>query len=160
MAWCRSQQREQRTQNTIRIFRPEENEKFKEKYNLNFVIKNSNGGDIILKPEGEKIPVTLDNLNEYITLSKKMRTSEFETQIEFIKKGFNSVIPSSIFQHLYWRQLEEMVCGKATLDIRALKENTRYEDFKKDDEVIKWFWEWLEKCSDHEKSLYLKFVCG
>ena len=89
-----------------------------------------------------------------------MRTSEFETQIEFIKKGFNSVIPSSIFQHLYWRQLEEMVCGKATLDIRALKENTRYEDFKKDDEVIKWFWEWLEKCSDHEKSLYLKFVCG
>ena len=148
------------TQNTIRIFRPEENEKFKEKYNLNFVIKNSNGGDIILKPEGEKIPVTLDNLNEYITLSKKMRTSEFETQIEFIKNGFNSVIPSSIFQHLYWRQLEEMVCGKATLDIRALKENTRYEDFKKDDEVIKWFWEWLEKCSDHEKSLYLKFVCG
>ena len=52
-----------------------------------------------------------------------MRTSEFETQIEFIKKGFNSVIPSSIIQLLFWRQLiEEMVCGKATLDITSLLE--------------------------------------
>ena len=148
------------TQSPINLFNEKDNEKFKEKYNLNFVIKNSNGGDIILKPNGEKISVTLDNLNEYITLSKKMRTSEFETQIEFIKKGFNSVIPSSIIQPLYWRQLEEMVCGKATLDIRSFRDNTRYEDFKKDDEVIKWFWEWLEKCSEHEQSLYLKFVSG
>ena len=89
-----------------------------------------------------------------------MRTSEFATQIEFIKKGFNSVIPSSIFQHLYWRQLEELVCGKATLDIRAFKENTRYEGFQKDDNVIKWFWDWLENCKEHEQSLYLKFVSG
>ena len=148
------------TKITTNKFNEKDNEKFKEKYNLNFVIKNSNGGDIILKPDGEKISVTLDNLNEYITLSKKMRTSEFETQIEFIKKGFNSVIPSSIIQPLYWRQLEEMVCGKAVLDIRSFKENTKYEDFKKDDEVIKWFWEWLEKCSEHEQSLYLKFVSG
>ena len=145
---------------TINKFNEKDNEKFKEKYNLNFVIKNSNGSDIILKPDGEKLSVTLDNLNEYITLSKKMRTSEFETQIEFIKKGFNSVIPSSIIQPLYWRQLEEMVCGKVTLDIRSFKENTKYEDFKKDDEVIKWFWDWLEKCSEHEQSLYLKFVSG
>ena len=138
----------------------EEEENFQEKYNLNFIIKNSNETDIELKPDGEKIPVNLSNLKEYISLSKKMRTSEFMSQIEFIKKGFNSVIPSNILQHLYWRQLEEFVCGKSTLDIRLFKENTRYEGFEKDNEVIKWFWDWLGKCSEHEQSLYLKFVSG
>ena len=89
-----------------------------------------------------------------------MRTAEFNSQIECIKKGFNAVIDSSILQHLYWRQLEEMVCGKATLDIRTFMKNTKYDGFQKDDEVIKWFWEWLGKCNDHEQSLYLKFVSG
>ena len=53
-----------------------------------------------------------------------------------------------------------MVCGKATLDIRSFRENTKYDGFQKDDEVIKWFWDWLGKCSEHEQSLYLKFVSG
>ena len=138
----------------------EDKEKFNEKYGLNFVIKSSNESDIMLKPEGDKIQVSLDNLKEYITLSKKMRASEFSSQIECMKKGFNSVIPSSICQHLYWRQLEEMICGKTTLDIRAFKENTEYDGFQKDSDVIKWFWDWLSKCNDHEQSLYLKFVSG
>ena len=136
------------------------NENFEDLYQLNFVIKNSNENDIVLKPDGEKIHVNFDNLKEYISLSKKMRTNEFITQIEYIKNGFNSVIPSSIFQVLNWRQLEEMVCGKNKLDIRDLKKHTKYEGFKENDEIIKWFWEWLGECNDHEQSLYLKFVSG
>ena len=104
--------------------------------------------------------MTLDNLKEYISLSKKMRVNEFVTQIEYIKKGFNSVISSSIFQVLNWRQLEEMVCGKIKLDVRDLKNHTRYDGFNEKDDIINWFWEWLEECNDHEQSLYLKFVSG
>ena len=133
---------------------------FEELYKLNFVIKNSNEGDILLKPDGDKIQVTYKNLKDYISLSKKMRTNEFITQINYIKSGFNSVIPSSIFQVLNWKQLEEMVCGKNKLDVRDLKKHTRYDGFNENDEVIKWFWEWLEECNDHEQSLYLKFVSG
>ena len=135
-------------------------ENFEELYKLNFVIKNSNETDIELKPEGEKITVTYDNLKEYISLSKTMRINEFKNQIEFIKSGFNSVIPSSIFQVLNWRQLEEMVCGKNKLDVRDLKKHTKYEGFNENDETIKSFWEWLEECNDHKQSLYLKFVSG
>ena len=133
---------------------------FEELYKLNFVIKNSNETDIILKPDGEKIQVNFKNLKEYISLSKKMRTNEFITQINYIKSGFNSVIPSSIFQVLNWKQLEEMVCGNYKLDVRDLKKHTRYDGFNENDEIIKWFWEWLEECNDHEQSLYLKFVSG
>ena len=135
-------------------------EDFEEKYKLNFVIKNSNEADIELKPEGEKYSVTLDNLKEYISLSKKMRVNEFVNQIEYIKKGFNSVISSSIFQVLNWRQLEEMVCGKNKLDVRDLKNHTRYDGFNENEDIINWFWEWLEECNEHEQSLYLKFVSG
>ena len=133
---------------------------FEDVYKLNFVIKNSNEADIELKQDGEKIQVNLHNLKEYISLSKKMRVNEFIKQIEYIKKGFNSVISSSIFQVLNWRQLEELVCGKNKLDVRDLKKNTKYDGYRENDEVIKWFWEWLEECSDHEQSLYLKFVSG
>ena len=133
---------------------------FEDAYKLNFVIKNSNEEDIELKPNGEKIEVNFSNLKEYISLSKKMRVNEFTKQIEYIKKGFNSVISSSIFQVLNWRQLEELVCGKNKLDIRDLKEHTKYDGYREDDDVIKWFWEWLGECSDHEQSLYLKFVSG
>ena len=135
-------------------------ENFEDLYKLNFVIKNSNEADIELKPDGEKIQVNLHNLKEYISLSKKMRVNEFITQIEYIKKGFNSVISSSIFQVLNWRQLEELVCGKNKLDIRDLKKNTKYDGYRESDDVIRWFWEWLEECNDHEQSLYLKFVSG
>ena len=138
----------------------ENSETFEETYKLNFVIKNSNETDIELKPNGEKISVNFENLKEYISLSKKMRTNEFMSQIEFIKKGFNSVISSSIFQVLNWRQLEEMVCGKIKLDVRDLKKHTKYEGFNENDDIIKWFWEWLEECNDHEQSMYLKFVSG
>ena len=89
-----------------------------------------------------------------------MRVNEFKKQIEYIKKGFNSVISSSIFQVLNWRQLEELVCGKNKLDVKALKRNTKYDGYRENDDEIKWFWEWLEECSDHEQSLYLKFVSG
>ena len=135
-------------------------EKLEDLYKLNFVIKNSSEDDIELKPNGEKIEVDFNNLKEYISLSKKMRANEFIAQINFIKNGFNSVIPSSIIQVLNWRQLEEMVCGKNKLDIRDLKKHTKYDGFNEKDDVIKWFWEWLEECNDHEQSLYLKFVSG
>ena len=133
---------------------------FDKKYTLNFVIKNSDEINIELKPNGKNIEVTMDNLKEYIFLSKKYRVNEFMAQIENIKKGFNSVIPSSIFQVLNWRQLEEMVCGKTKLDIRDLKKNTRYDGYNENDKVVKWFWEWLEESNEHEQAMYLKFVSG
>ena len=135
-------------------------ENFEELYKLNFIIKNSNEDDIELKPNGDKIKVNYDNLKDYIYFSKKLRINEFIEQIEFIKKGFNSVIPSSIFQVLNWRQLEEMVCGKNKLDVKDFKKHTEYDGFSENDNIIKWFWEWLEECDDHQQSLYLKFVSG
>ena len=131
-----------------------------DKYNLNFVIKNSNENDIELKPNGINIKVNLDNLQEYIELSKEKRINEFKNQFKYLKKGFYSVISLDILQVLNWTQLEEMVCGIKKLDIRDFKEHTEYEGFNIDDNTIKWFWEWFEETSEKNRIKYLKFVSG
>ena len=129
-------------------------------YDLTFVIKNSNDVDIELKPNGSKIKVDMDNLKEFIFLCKEKRIKEFNNQIEFLRKGFNSVISYDILQVLNWSQLEEMVCGKNKLDIEDFKNNTTYEGFDINDETIKWFWEWFEETDEKYRIMYLKFVSG
>jgi len=141
----------------------DENKKKKEleKYGeLYFIIKNSNDVDIELKPEGSKIKVTIDNLKEYIDLSKSKRIKEFNNSLDYLKKGFYSVIPYDILQVLTWQQLEEMVCGTNELNIDEFKANTVYEGYTINDQNIKWFWDWFESTSKNERIKYLKFVSG
>ena len=144
-----------------KITNKEEKQKKLEDYNdLYFVIKNSNDIDIELKPNGREIRVTADNLKEYIELSKSERLKEFKNSLEFLKKGFHSVIPFEILQVLTWSELEEMVCGENKIDINEFRLNTTYEGFNYNDINIKWFWEWFESTDNEERIKYLKFVSG
>ena len=134
---------------------------FESLYDLNFTILNSAGTEVNLVKNGNQIKVTFKELKNYIELAKKVRLDEFSQQIKYLKEGFNSVIPQRVFQVLTWRQLEELVCGKHKLDVYLLKKKTKYEGgYKENDEVIKWFWEWLENSSENNQILYLKFVWG
>ena len=134
---------------------------FESLYDLNFTILNSAGTEVELIKNGKSIKVTFIDLKKYIELSKKIRLDEFSQQIKYLKEGFNSVIPQSVFQVLTWRQLEELVCGKHKLDIPLLKKKTKYEGgYRESDDQIKWFWEWLENSSENNQLLYLKFVWG
>ena len=126
-------------------------------YDLNFVIKNSNKTDVELIENGEKTKVTLENLDKFIIMAKSTRMNETNTQIEYIKNGLYSVIDKNILQILSYKQLEEMICGKAIFDIIGFKKNT---ECQIDDKIIKWFWEWLENCKEEDKFKYLKFVSG
>lgn len=131
-----------------------------EKFDLNFVIHNSNGNEIELKPNGSLIKLNASNLKEYIELAKDKRVNEFKNQFEFLKKGFYSVISYDYLQVLNWKQLEEMVCGKNMFDIQDFKNHTKYEGYNENDTIIKWFWEWFEKTDENERFKYLKFVSG
>jgi hypothetical protein len=80
--------------------------------------------------------------------------------LDYLKKGFYSVVPYDILQVLTWQQLEEKVCGTNELNIKEFKANTVYEGFNEDDDNIKWFWKWFESTSENERIKYLKFVSG
>ena len=124
---------------------------------LNFAIKNSNGKDIELINNGQEIKVTLENVENYIKLAKTKRLEELNIQIESIKNGIFSVIVKNVLKFLDYKQLENMVCGEAKFDIEDFKNNT---ESNNEEEIIKWFWEWLESCKDEDKFKYLKFVSG
>ena len=129
--------------------------------NLKFIINNSNSSIIELIPNGKDILVDIDNAKEYIKLVKLNRISEFKSQIEYIKKGFYSVIPKDISKILNYKQLEEMICGRKELDIKEFKNHTIYKpDSYKDSQIIKWFWKWFEEIREEDKVKYLKFVSG
>ena len=136
------------------------NKELIDSFDLNFVIKNSNETDIELVEDGNIIKVTLDNVEKYINLSKSMRLNEFNRQIEKIKEGLFSVIEKNIIQILNWKQLEEVVCGKPKLDIEDFKKHTNYKNCDVNNQIIKWFWEWLETSKEEDQFKYLRFVSG
>ena len=127
---------------------------------LYFVIKNSNNKDVKLIKDGMTTKVTFEKLSEYINLTESIKIKEIESQMEFIKKGIYSVIDKHILQILTWNYLEEMVCGKNKLDIKDFKSHTKYTGYSIKDNIIKWFWKWLESIDEEKQFKYLKFVSG
>ena len=125
-----------------------------------FVIQNSNESEVELIENGKETKVTQENLSKYIDLVKITRLNEIKNQIKFIKNGLFSAINKNIIQILTWNQLEEIVCGKNKLDINEFKAHTRYEGYNGKEEIITWFWEWLEQAEESDKFKYLKFVSG
>ena len=99
-------------------------------------------------------------MKEYIQLLKKAKINEPLTQMESIKKGFNSVIESRVYSVLTWRQLEEYVCGKMKVDVDFLKSMTTYDDYEETDNIIQWFWEWFTACTEEQKGMYIRFAWG
>ena len=137
------------------------NKDFIQNLNLKFIISNSNSSMIELIPNGKEIIVDFDKTKQYIKLVKLYKINEFKSQIEYIKKGFYSVIPKDIAKILNYNELEEMICGKNELDIKELKNHTQYKpDSYQNSEIIKWFWKWLEEIREEDKVKYLKFVSG
>ena len=129
-------------------------------YDLYFIIKNSNNIDIELIKDGKSTKLTFEDLDKYINLVKSEKIKEFSIQMESIKKGIYSVIDKNILQILNWTQLEEMICGKNKMDINDFKAHTIYLGYTINDNIIKWFWEWLEKSDEKKQFKYLKFVSG
>jgi E3 ubiquitin-protein ligase HECTD3 len=63
---------------------------------LRFDVISSSGETYELIPGGQDIPVTADNLKEYCIRYREYRLNEFHRQIEYIRQGLCSVVPSDL----------------------------------------------------------------
>ena len=129
-----------------------------ESYDLYFNIQGLNEKEIELIENGKNIKVTSDNVERFIKLAQSKMIEEIQSQINYVKEGLYSVIEKNLLQVLNWKQLEEMVCGEVIFNIKDLMKNTVY--INKINELIDWFWEWLNKCNEKDKFKYLRFVSG
>jgi E3 ubiquitin-protein ligase HERC2 len=102
-------------------------QQFDDMYDITFSIQLSNGKEVELLPGGRNLSVSIANKNKFVELAKACRLSEFNKQIANLREGLYKVIPDSIIQYLTSRELEEIICGKPTINLAHLKLKTVYE---------------------------------
>ena len=118
---------------------------------------------------GRNIQVNEDNKFEYVQkLCLAKLYEEIKPQIEAFNSGFYEIIPQkliSIFDH---REFELVISGLPTIDSTLIftklvvdwKNNTIYENYTSESQVIKWFWEITESFDFNERAEFLQFVTG
>lgn len=111
-----------------------------------------------LKPDGENIPVTRENVLEYIYLFVQSRLLGAHMKaLEAIKQGVFDVIPPESLANLTAEDLRLILCGTHDVSIALLKSYTTFldESSAPPDVLAKFketFWSTVEKFSTDEKS--------
>ncbi len=73
-----------------------EEEGHREEINITFTTKLSDGSEVELIPNGKKIRVDADNVEEYVRLVEERRLRECERQVAAIRKGLATVVPIKV----------------------------------------------------------------
>uniref|UniRef100_A0A8C7FZT7 Ubiquitin-protein ligase E3A n=1 Tax=Oncorhynchus kisutch TaxID=8019 RepID=A0A8C7FZT7_ONCKI len=116
-----------------------------------------------LKENGDKIPVSVDNRKEFVSLySDYILNKSVERQFKAFRRGFQMVTNESPLKCLFRpEEVELLICGSRNLDFHALEETTEYDGgYNKDCHIIKDFWETVHSFGEEDKRLFLQFTTG
>ena len=131
---------------------------------LTYSYNHDNLGEIQtvdLIENGRNIEVTESNKFDYI--QKLCRSKLYDTiklQIDALLKGFFEIIPQNLISIFNYRELELVISGMPTIDIKDWKNNTIYENYNEESNIIKYFWEIIESFDNDERAEFLQFVTG
>ncbi|KFB37895.1 AGAP000787-PA-like protein [Anopheles sinensis] len=115
-----------------------------------------------LKPNGAEISVTEENKDEYIKLVIEWRfVSRVQEQMSAFLDGFGSLVPLNLLKIFDENELELLMCGIQSIDLRDWKRNTLYKgDYYPNHLVIQWFWRAVLSFSNEMRARLLQFVTG
>lgn len=131
------------------------NAKYKNK--LKFVSHGSDGVESELIPGQRDRVVTYASRIEYCDAVLQRRLHEFDEQVAAISRGLDEVIPLRVLQLFSWQQLEVLVSGSPTFDIKLWKENTEGSISK---QTLNLFWKVMESFTTKEQSGFIRFAWG
>ena len=110
---------------------------------------------------GRNIDVTEANKFDYIQrLCSSKLYDTIKPQIDALLKGFYDIIPQKLISIFNNRELELVISGMPTIDIKDWKNNTIYENYNEESDVVKYFWEIIESFDNDERAEFLQFVTG
>lgn len=110
-----------------------------------------------MKPDGANIPVTKDNVLEYIYLFVEHRLLGNHVKcLEAIRQGVFDVIPSDALNNLTSEDLRLVLCGNQDISVTLLESYTKFSDESSAaPEVLakykQWFWSVVSKFNAVEK---------
>jgi hypothetical protein len=115
-----------------------------------------------LKPGGEDMLVTNNNLDEYIELyGEYLMVTSVERQFDLFRKGFQKIGADHIFGIFMYDELDTLLSGTDVSNWNELKKNAKYMDgYSAKSSTIKWFWEVFEDLTDDQKKRLLRFTTG
>lgn len=118
-----------------------------------------------LKPGGESIEVTNDNLEEYLELLLKRKTlGRVSPQLRQMLIGFYEVVPLVLLSVFDFNELELLLCGLPTISVEDWKANTQYKgeytERGVNHPIIKMFWEVMNESTDEQRAKFLQFATG
>lgn len=123
------------------------------------------GRDIPLCPDGENLLVTDANKSKFIATLIEHRLwgdgEHKELTSRFIK-GFQDVLPKQCHSVLSPEELDALLQGPAQLDIEWMKRDlVAYNyGYSSDDDVVKWFWEYVCQLDKEKQARLLQFWSG
>ena len=136
----------------------------KENLESDFTVVDDKFGEkvvINLKPDGDKIPVDLNNKDEYVDLYLDWYFNISINEVfKSFERGFYRVFSRGLSKILNPEELELIICGTQILDFNELRRVCKYEEYTKDSETIKDFWDVLLTFNEEEKKKFLSFVTG
>lgn len=119
---------------------------------------------IELRKGGKDLPVTLNNLENYIELVSHWSLLEgVSKQMEAFKEGFNSVFELSHLKLFYAEELQQLFCGSnyKRWDQKMLMESCKIDHgFTYESRAIKFLFEILSSYNDEEQRKFLQFLTG
>ncbi|XP_065214724.1 E3 ubiquitin-protein ligase SMURF2 [Planococcus citri] len=114
-----------------------------------------------LKANGQNIQVTEENKKEYVKLYVNYRFMRgIEQQFLALYRGFTEIVPAQLLKPFDERELELIIGGLVSIDIKDWKENTRLKHCTSETPVVKWFWQIVESYSEEMRARLLQFVTG
>jgi len=124
-------------------------EMFDEYMDFKFTTTGSDKKTYPLVPEGEKKKVTYANRRQFARAFIKFRLKEFSAQTAAMRRGIATVVPYQLLSLFTWQELEAQVCGRGSMDVSLLQENTQYSGCSANDEHIRMFWRMMTERSGY-----------
>jgi E3 ubiquitin-protein ligase NEDD4 len=117
---------------------------------------------IELRPGGKEIKVTDENKDEYIQRVIEWRfINRVKKQMDQFLSGFNELVPLNLLKIFDEGELELLMCGIGSIDVKDWKKNTTYKgDYHPNHIVIQWFWRVVLSFNNEMRSRLLQFVTG
>jgi len=132
---------------------------------LAFQVDEENFGQTVsieLRPGGKETRVTEENKDEYIQLVIEWRfINRVRRQMDQFLAGFNELVPLNLIKIFDEGELELLMCGIGSIDVKDWKGNTVYKgDYHPNHIVIQWYWRVVLSFSNEMRSRLLQFVTG
>lgn len=125
----------------------------------------SSGESIELDKNHPNKNVKWNEIKNYVDEVIRNRIKESYQQLSAFQGGIGITIPLELFHLFTYTELEQLITGSRTFDVRVLKQATeyyllfyRYEKIDPNEQYIKWFWEVLEEMNESDKVKFLRFV--